>query len=1596
MLKVIERVQRSHKIGRIAAHVPDMVVYSSLDRETPYAERFNGVLLFADISGFTALTEKFSLSSKKDYGADELTHTLNSYIGDIVSQILEDGGDILNYAGDAILALWAVERSQLSEVITLVIRCGLNIQDKCGIRETEVGCQLRVKIGISAGKLSKVIVGDKTSQYYIVIGRAVDEVRLAESLAVAGTIILSPNAWELCARQNLAIDHIENEGAVKVRYIKQEPQFSVENYLQELGKNVEHENLQRRCLRKASTLKPHDERENFMRKYVIKTVLQKIDDNHPLEYLSEMRPATIVFVNLQFEDAICDMKLISQCVAIHKAAISIDQQMQFHHGRINKVFMFDKGCTFLCLFGLPGDKRVDECAHALQAAYSIHQACLQEIKSLKTISVGVTAGPVFCGVMGHPLRHEYTVIGRKVNLAARLMMYYPGLVSCDHETHVFSSLPSFYFTELPRKVLKGVCHPGPIYQFMGNRQQMLVGKAPMSFQRREDCPLLGRQKELEVYFQGLKDFLEARSSVAKTYNKVIIFEGATGYGKSHLLAEIVHRASKEKVRVMSLELTKPDIKQSNYTLQTVLALLLAIQTCQGYAERERVILSKIHDPELRENVCFLNDILKVKFPLSLTVSTMDSQTKSKEMRKYFLQLFCKLAEKEPCVYVIDQAHFVDQASWSFLLEVCQQASLLMFMALLPQASPDGLFPDMERIIRLPHTIYLKLPVLEPPVIAQLACQMLCVVHIPDEVKLFLVERSHGVPYYCEELLKSLYLRRMIVIEAIEEKEECEDMKILFPEDHSRSSQVWQDKECSVVKARKILALDRSPSKKLFVCLVRKSAKLAEVPIPLPLKGMALAHLDQLQPPEQLLVKCAAIIGHTFTTQMLLDIVPEMTQQKLNLSLVSLFKSGTFECASRHKNLSLPMSKGAECCSILSCYCAGNEHTSIKPASVAGVWKCQVVCFCTSLVKETAYELWLKEQKKEIHSKCAKYLQQQAYRCHQCARDEFICGHKAAVGGIITDSNNDLTQESCERMLFYFRLPETMQRNDEQDFLARIDLMVAEWYASIDCRGSCRCAELVECVLIPLIRQWMGVGDVSKAFYCLLEAAVACVYLSNYLRALSFLNEAKIILKNLKAGKPAFETADPIVKVKICEFEKACVFRLTGEIQFNTGQILEAEKNFVKALRLLKKRFPRNLAALTMKYIYEKMKTLHYRHRDTTDIKILEQAFLQEHVCCLSYLWQISCMRRLPKRASLALTMETNSATCSAEKFKVLFSIIDCFQYSQMVGDEVKCSCYERLLYRRLAQQPYCDREFELIFCFTRSVAIVKLCAGNLEQSVQYTVQAQQVIKVLNRPDLDMYKECVELIQNLERPGTISVAKGWFYAACFDFLLYAGFAVMPFEECLAFVKECQSDPTLVADRSLMINLYSALALWYARLADWEKVAHFYRKAYGIYFGMPASIHSISGVVKFLECSVLLLKKALSEQNKHTKAIYNKTVKVSHTRYATIHIFLPRVLHLKAFIFLLVGNEMLAEDILKQALLLGEKQGNLLDQSWIKQSQDTWSGACTQRSVDWLTATLSMPSWEEAVKLHPKDLLQYRFTLTDLSLEVCHDTLRTPAV
>lgn len=53
-----------------------------------------------------------------------------------------------------------------------------------------------------------------------------------------------------------------------------------------------------------------------------------------------------------------------------------------------------------------------------------------------------------------------------------MMMYYPGIVTCDSITYNSSNLPAYFFKELPKKDMKGVADSGPVYQCLGLNEKV--------------------------------------------------------------------------------------------------------------------------------------------------------------------------------------------------------------------------------------------------------------------------------------------------------------------------------------------------------------------------------------------------------------------------------------------------------------------------------------------------------------------------------------------------------------------------------------------------------------------------------------------------------------------------------------------------------------------------------------------------------------------------------------------------------------------------------------------------------------------------------------------------------------------------------------------------------------------------------------------------------------------------------------------------------------------------------------------------------------------------------------------------------------------
>lgn len=90
--------------------------------QLPEIEKFPAAVMFADISGFTPLTEAMTKLGKD--GVEKLSSELNKYFDILIKTIFDHGGDIIKFAGDAMLIVWPVSHAEgLQGAVVLACQC---------------------------------------------------------------------------------------------------------------------------------------------------------------------------------------------------------------------------------------------------------------------------------------------------------------------------------------------------------------------------------------------------------------------------------------------------------------------------------------------------------------------------------------------------------------------------------------------------------------------------------------------------------------------------------------------------------------------------------------------------------------------------------------------------------------------------------------------------------------------------------------------------------------------------------------------------------------------------------------------------------------------------------------------------------------------------------------------------------------------------------------------------------------------------------------------------------------------------------------------------------------------------------------------------------------------------------------------------------------------------------------------------------------------------------------------------------------------------------------------------------------------------------
>ena len=117
-------------LNTLASYVPSIIVKHCLEDQTeklPNTQTYVTVCVFCDVSGFTKLSEAMALSGR---GAEGLKKHLNSYFAQMNKIISGGGGDIIKFAGDAMIVLWPDSEDSME------IRCQRAAQAAIQIQRT--------------------------------------------------------------------------------------------------------------------------------------------------------------------------------------------------------------------------------------------------------------------------------------------------------------------------------------------------------------------------------------------------------------------------------------------------------------------------------------------------------------------------------------------------------------------------------------------------------------------------------------------------------------------------------------------------------------------------------------------------------------------------------------------------------------------------------------------------------------------------------------------------------------------------------------------------------------------------------------------------------------------------------------------------------------------------------------------------------------------------------------------------------------------------------------------------------------------------------------------------------------------------------------------------------------------------------------------------------------------------------------------------------------------------------------------------------------------------------------------------------------------
>jgi class 3 adenylate cyclase/Tfp pilus assembly protein PilF len=783
----------------LAAYLP-IDRYIALCQNLELPESTTGTVLFADISGFTPLTEILTLEMGPRLGGEELTRHLNQIYETLINQVSRYHGSVINFSGDAITCWFdgtQDPRKAAHQAVTAAMLMQTEIQKLAQIVTPKgQSLSLALKVTVASGLVRRFVVGDpRFIKLDVLAGATLDHLSSANSLVQKNEVVVTSEVKKLLG------DYLEIKEWRYARGV--DPAFGVVRQLKQTAP------IENWPLLPSDDLLPLAE----FRAWMLPAVYERLTES-PEEFLTELRPAVALFLQFEGLDYDNDEKAGAKLDSFIRW---VEEVVTYYEGNLLEISIGDKGSYLYMIFGAPISHE-NEAERAVRAALELsNPPSRPELAWLKHLKIGLGRGVMRTGAYGSTTRRTYGVLGDGVNLAARLMqLAKPGEILVSDR--IQKGLEQIFNWEILASVeIKGKSKPVIPYSLKAARTRSTVRGQE---ETNRNLQIVGREVETRQLIQALQALPEGK-------NQVIIIEGEAGIGKSRLVAYLWEQARKSQVQTLIGAGDLIARTTGYYAWRLIINGFLELNDSIESLDLQTRIARYFSDaPEKQRFIPLLNDVLPLSLPDNELTSQLSGQNRAENTRELLLHFLTNAIGSRPTLLVLEDAHWLDSASWALVQELHQRISTLLLVLVtrpMEETAPD----EYKQLKTTPLTKTLQLTSLPFEEITSLICQCLQVSagDLPETVARFIYSKAEGHPFFSEELTYSLRDAGLITIEN-------------------------------------------------GICRLASGAEdLAAFNFPDTVEDVITSRLDHLTSPQQLTLKVASVIGRVFPFRTLRDIYP---------------------------------------------------------------------------------------------------------------------------------------------------------------------------------------------------------------------------------------------------------------------------------------------------------------------------------------------------------------------------------------------------------------------------------------------------------------------------------------------------------------------------------------------------------------------------------------------------------------------------------------------------------------------------------------------------------------------------------------------------